>query len=252
MAASRGQRLFAAIHAMDALYHRQILQRALGQYVSPRALSAITQANLQQDNLNGLLFHFEYHFDSSRFAESLQYIEDQRISAAHANSAPQAWAAFGRLTHGAQDFYAHSNYVALWLEQMPSSPTPSPAMGKSLPPLFAHVANGAQAGSGWGLPPLAAIDALDPMLLKHPRLMTWSVAWFYEFLSIIPGLRSLSRRLAPPNSHARMNLDYPAAGVLFPYAIEAAVQRTVAEYERTLALMGEENGEAKVRAFQDK
>ena len=34
----------------------------------------------------------------------------------------QAWQAFGRLTHTAQDFYAHSNYVALWRERNPAAP----------------------------------------------------------------------------------------------------------------------------------
>ena len=48
-----------------------------------------------------------------------------------------------------------------------------------------------------------------------------------------------------------MNLDGPKTGLLFPYSLEAAVQRTVAEYERTLAVMGDERGEAAVQAFVD-
>ena len=220
---------------MDALYHQQILQRALGAHVSPRALSAITHANLQQDDLNGLLFHFEYHFDNCQFAESLRYIEDQRGLAARADSVPQAWAAFGRLTHGAQDFYAHSNYVALWLERITPHPDPLP-IGK------------AAAGERETSP--ASIEALDPTLLKHPRLVSGRVAWVHEALTLIEPLRPWVRRIAPKDSHAYMNLDYPEAGPFFPYAMEAAIQRTVVEYERTVALMGEENGEEAVRAFQ--
>jgi hypothetical protein len=49
-----------------------------------------------------------------------------------------------------------------------------------------------------------------------------------------------------------MNLDTPDSGPLFPYSLEAAVQRTVAEFERTLAAIGEERGEAAMRAFVDR
>jgi hypothetical protein len=48
-----------------------------------------------------------------------------------------------------------------------------------------------------------------------------------------------------------MNLDNPESGPLFPYAIEAALQRTVFEFERTLAQIGEEQGEAAMWRFVD-
>jgi len=41
----------------------------------------------------------------------------------------------------------------------------------------------------------------------------------------------------PADSHARMNLDHPGRGPLFPYAMEAAVARTVIEYDRVLAAL---------------
>ena len=39
-----------------------------------------------------------------------------------------------------------------------------------------------------------------------------------------------------------MNLDNPRAGALFPYALEAATQRTVFEFERTLTAIKEAQG----------
>lgn len=207
---------------MNAPYHREILERALGGRVSARALAAIYRANVNQDRLTALLNHPEYHMDENAIAEGLAYIEQCRAEAGRAKQATQAWAAFGRLTHGAQDFYSHSNYVALWREQYPS------------------------------LPPISQMDGVDPALLKHPRLFTCRIYLPLEAFDYIPGLSSLVKKRLPADSHANMNLDTPATGQLFPYAMEAAVQRTVAEFDRTLALIGEERGEAAMRAFLDK
>ncbi len=207
---------------MEAIYHRQVLERALGGHVSPLALEAIYQANVGQDKLSGLISHPEYHFDDNGIPQGLAYIEECRALAAHARSPADAWAAFGRLTHAAQDFYSHSNYVALWTERY----------------------NGQR-------PSIEAVDGLDPTLLKHPRLMTCHVYLPLDVLYFFPGLGPLVKILLPKDSHAWMNLDNPKTGPLFPYSLEAAVQRTVAEYERTLAVMGEERGEAAVQAFVD-
>jgi len=92
---------------------------------------------------------------------------------------------------------------------------------------------------------------IDPSLLKHPRLMTCRIYWPVEALYFVPGLGPLVKRFLPKDAHAWMNLDNPKTGRLFPYAMEAAVQRTVAEYERTLAAIGEERGEEAVQAFCD-
>jgi hypothetical protein len=208
---------------MDGRYHREILERALGARVSRRALRAIFRANIGQDNWIEIFQHPERHFDNNLIAEGLAYIEQNREAAAKAQSPSEAWAAFGRLTHAAQDFYAHSNYVRQWAEQF-----------------------------DWAAPP-AAIDGLDPTLLKHPRLMTCRTYLPFEALYYLPlpGMKALVRRFLPKDSHAWMNLDNPRTGPLFPFAIEAAVQRTAAEFERTLAAIGEEGGEAAVRAFCD-
>jgi hypothetical protein len=204
---------------VESIYHRQVLERAIGGLVSQRALGAILVANLDQDSLRGLT-RPEFHFDNSLFTKGLAYMETARKAAAHAADPIAAWDAFGRLSHAAQDFYSHSNYVALWLEE--------------------HSAAGP-----------AGIDGLDPLILRDPRLMSGRVYLPLEALTLFAALRPLLKPLLPRDSHAWMNLDSPETGPLFPYSIEAAVQRTVAEFERTLAVIGEEQGEAAMAAFLD-
>lgn len=206
---------------MLARYHVQVLQRAVGGDVSAAALAAMVRANLGQDSLAGLT-HPVYHFDNSLVAEALAYIEECRAAATRATRPPEAWAAFGRLTHAAQDFYSHSNYVALWLERQPPGAAPLPT----------------------------AIDGLDPHLLRDPRLITARV-YLLDALCLIPPLGSLFKRFLPRDSHAWVNLDSPAAGPLFPYSIEAAVQRTRHEFQLTIDAIraaGGERGEAAFRA----
>jgi hypothetical protein len=200
-----------------------MLARALSGRVSPRALAVIVEASLGQDGWRGMFGHPEYHFDDNAIPQGLAYIEACRAAAARADSPAEAWEALGRLTHAAQDFYAHSNYVTLWKERLDGQPLPAPE----------------------------AIDGLDPDLLRHPRLRTARVYLPLDVLYFVPGLGPLVKLFLPRDSHAWMNLDHPRTGPLFPYAIEAAVQRTVFEFERTLAAIGEERGEAAVRAFVD-
>ncbi len=99
-------------------FHIEIMHLALDDVFSPRALGKIIDANLHQDRLIAQIGHEEYHFDSNAFDKSYAYMEEQRaltISSLMANDMLSAWSAFGRLTHSAQDFYAHSNYIDLWL-----------------------------------------------------------------------------------------------------------------------------------------
>lgn len=216
---------------MEAMYHREMLRKALGKRVSARALAAITQGNLRQDTLLGLL-RPEFHFDESLFEKALAYIEQCRDEAAQAVDPGVAWAAFGRLTHGAQDFYAHSNYVQLWADMQTLIP-------------------GDKDHERAKLPPPAKMKALDPYLLKHPKLRSGRVYYPLEALWYFPFLQQVIKPFLPRDSHAWMNLDKPSTGVLFPYAIEAAIQRTVVEFERTLALIGEQQGQAAMKRFQD-
>jgi hypothetical protein len=101
-------------------------------------------------------------------------------------------------------------------------------------------------------PPVSAIDGLDPALLKHPRLKSGRVYLPWEALALIKPLSPLVKLILPKDSHAWMNLDRPETGPLFPYSLEAARQRTRAEFERTLAAIGETSGTAAMRAFCDR
>jgi len=99
---------------MEAAYHIDILKRSIGHRVPSQALEIMIAANLGQDSLIGLT-HLEYHFDANLFEMSQSYVDGQRILAQRWWGRPAGWAAFGRLSHTVADFYAHSNYVRLWL-----------------------------------------------------------------------------------------------------------------------------------------
>ena len=187
-------------------YHAQIIHKALGEGFSPRALEIIIAANLRQDDfLTGQIGHPEYHFDGNCFAESYAYIADQRAiileTLKGGGEVTPAWEAFGRLTHTAQDFYAHSNYVRLWAARFTVNE----------------------------LPPPENIDALDETLLDNPDLRSGEI-YVIEVLAYFPVLRPLMLRLLPKDAHGHMNLDDPGKGPLFSYAIQAAVKRTTYEY----------------------
>ena len=159
--------------------------------------------------------HPEYHFDDNAFKAGNDYIAAQRrivLDILQSGGEPNlAWQAFGRLTHAAQDFYAHSNYIRLWAEAGPAGELPEPAR----------------------------VGALDPEILQHPGLQSGKV-YLWDWLAFVPGLYSLACRLLPEDSHTHMNLDHPGRGPLFPYALAAAVQRTQYEFEQLAAQMPEE------------
>ena len=114
-----------------------------------------------------------------------------------------AWKAFGRLLHTAQDFYAHSNYVTLWLDQFDNSTWP-----------FAD-----------------EIDPLNKLILSNSKLRSGKLYYPLELLSFIPIIKKPIIPLLPHDSHAWMNLDSPASGKKFAYAFSAAVKRSMAELE---------------------
>ena len=189
-------------------YHTEIMLNALGERFSPRAMSAIIHANLNQDRLSGQFGHDEFHFDNNAFEKSYAYIEEQRaltISALQKNDALSAWSAFGRMTHTLQDFYAHSNYITLWLNRF-AGETP---------------------------PPSSEVDPVDLTLIQSPDLHSGKVYYPFELLYFIRKTRAFSLRYLPKDSHAWMNLDTPEQGFKFDYAMQAAIKRTVIEYEKT-------------------
>lgn len=194
---------------MHARYHHQITLEAIPRTLSPEIFEIIIAANLGQDGLIGQIAHPEYHFDNNTFALGHTYIESQRQiarnylhSAGPSPSNPRpGWQALGRLLHGAQDFYAHSNYAFLWLD------------------------------SHKGAIP-EEIDPLDPVVLDSPSLHSGKTYYPLEFLDFIPSLHPLALRLLPHDSHAWMNLDGPERGPLFAYALCAARKRSSYEFGR--------------------
>ena len=185
--------------------HRQITIAALEDLFSQNALEIIVAANLGQDALRGQVGHDEFHFDNNAFDKAYAYIEAQWnmiISALEHADPVSAWQAFGRLTHTAQDFYAHSNYIALWMSRyaQPALPTPE------------------------------QVDPLDPELIHSPMLQSGKLYYPLEALSFIPGLKRFVLPWLPHDAHAWMNLDDPSRGRAFPYAFQAAVKRTRHEY----------------------
>jgi hypothetical protein len=187
--------------------HAEITHQALGSLFSANALKAILRANLGQDGLHGQVGHDEYHFDNNAFEKSRVYLEGQRaltIRALQKGQPSQAWSAFGRLTHTAQDFYAHTNYVTLWLARIGDSALPAPT----------------------------DIDPMDARLINSPDLRSGILYYPREILYFIPGLRKFALSFLPRDSHAHMNLDSAGRGPNFEYAFQAALKRTQYEFEQ--------------------
>ena len=189
-------------------YHIEIMLNSLGERFSPRAMSAIIYANVHQDRFNTQIGRDEYHFDNNAFVKSYAYIEEQRaltVTALQKNDALSAWAAFGRMTHTLQDFYAHSNYITLWLNRFDRQ----------------------------ALPPASKVDPVDLTLIQSPDLRSGKVYLPFEILYFIRSTREFSLRFLPKDSHAWMNLDSPEQGFKFDYAMQAAIKRTVIEFDKT-------------------
>lgn len=190
-------------------YHIEITREALGEHFSAAGLQKIITANLHQDRLAAQYGHDEFHCDNNAFEKSYAYIEEQRtlvISALQNKDETSAWAAFGRLMHTAQDFYAHSNYIDLWISHQKGTAIPAPA----------------------------EVDPVDSASLHSPALHSGKLYYPLELLSYVEFLRPFILPLLPRDSHAWMNLDSPARGPSFIYAYHAAVKRTKIEFEETV------------------
>jgi hypothetical protein len=188
--------------------HVEITRRALRETFGRRALDTIVASNLRLDAINNQFGHDAFHFDNNAFEPARAYIDKQRSlirPALEHRDAGAAWQAFGRLTHTAQDFYAHSNYVDLWLACQPNGM--HPAAGE--------------------------IDPMDDTLVENPSLRSGKPYLPFGLLSFVPGLSQLVTPFLPRDSHAWMNLDSPRSGPLFEYAFEAAVKRTKYEFDLT-------------------
>lgn len=180
-------------------------REALGAHFSPRALEVIIAANRKQDALSGQIGHDEYHFDNNAIEKGLRYINEQRgfvIASLLSPGILSAWIAFGRLTHTAQDFYSHTNYISLWLDQFNGAPPAPPE-----------------------------VDPLQKDLVKSPRLHSGRIYLPLDALYFVPFLRNFALKFLPEDSHGKMNLDSPAQGEKFDYARSAAVKRTLHELD---------------------
>ncbi len=128
---------------MIAFYHKKITCEALSSFFSERALHNIVKANLRQDSIIGQLFHNEYHFDNNKISEGITYIQQQKILVLDfltSGSTKKSWHALGRLVHSAQDFYAHSNYISLWIDSLDKK-----------------------------IPQIEDLSTLDPKIIKNPN-----------------------------------------------------------------------------------
>ena len=180
----------------------------LRSFFSSRAISEVIYANIYQDYLSGQFGHDEYHFDNNAFEKSYTYMEEQRaltMTSLQKNDALSAWSAFGKMTHTLQDFYAHSNYIPLWVSRF----------------------------DGQTLPPPPEVDPLDPSLIHNPDLRSGKTYYPLELFYFVRKVRPYVLPLLPRDSHAWMNLDSPEQGWKFDYAMQAATKRTVIEYEKT-------------------
>jgi hypothetical protein len=186
--------------------HAAILRRALEGLFTRQALNWIIASNLLMDVPWNQVGRDELHFDNNAFDRSNSYMTGQRalILPALEGSRPRpAWQAFGRLTHTAQDFYAHSNYVELWLARNPNGKLPVPT----------------------------EIDPLDAGIMESPALRSGRPHMPFGALSFVPGIANWVDRMLPVDSHAHMNLDSAARGPAFEYAFHAAIKRTLHEYD---------------------
>lgn len=188
---------------MKERYHRALTEEALRPHFAPAALEEIVRANLGQDALRYQFGHDHFHYDNNAFRAGDAYLAQQRRlvleTLQQGGPASAARAAFGRLTHSAQDFYAHSSYVTLWRERFPQAAPED-------------------------------IEPLLPELLNDPRLISGRIYPPLEYLTFFPALAPLVIPFLPRDSHAWMNRDDPSRPD-FDYAYAAALKRTRLEWE---------------------
>lgn len=206
-------------------YHDQMTRAALVGCFGSAALDGVVRANLGQDAPLNLLVG-KYHFDGNAFDQAFEFFEAQKaavIAQLAAGRSEKARRAFGRLTHAVQDFYAHTNYAALWLA---ANPDHDPAAGR-------------------------LVNPIDPEILASEALVAARVYYPWEVLSLIPAFKPLLERRLPADSHARMNLDHPGRGPLFPFAVSAAEERTRIEFGVIAARIVAELDADRLAAFRE-
>lgn len=188
-------------------YHIAVLTETIGAHFSAEALQQVIHANHEQDSLFNLLTKPHIHFDNCLFAEASAYVEEQHALIGHGDNPLIMRAAFGRLSHTVQDFYSHSNYVNLWLNERGGLEHTRPD----------------------------DMDGLDPALLASPALRSGYFHFWRDSIYYLPLAKGWAKKhLLFSDSHEAMHLDDPSRGPKFPYSIVAAKQRTLAEYQRAV------------------
>jgi hypothetical protein len=208
-------------------YHEEITRRSIGSFFTSVTLAEIVGANVGQDTFTSLLgVNAHRHVCDCTVAESLAYIDEEHAYIAdiaqYPDSDREQRTALGRLLHTVQDFYAHTNYVVLWLAQ----------------------------NAGIEPPDVAQINEFDPRIVTHPalRIAQW-VTW-RDPLYYVPLLGSVLRRFwLPEGSHEALHLDSPDRGLHFHFAMSIARQRTRTEYMRAVAAIREVGGAAALARF---
>ncbi len=197
-------------------YHLSITRDAIGEHFSPRAMEIILASNINQDSLAGQFNHPEYHYDDCAFREADQYIIRMREGITNSlrkqKRVEDAWDCFGKLTHVSQDYYAHSNYIPLWSELK------STASSADFP----------------------RDDILLPDITANERLASGRFYSPWEMITFLPWIGRRLGFLFPSDSHARLNIDYPDRSSLFPQVYQAAVYRTVFEYNEIVMNLSNE------------
>jgi hypothetical protein len=212
---------------MLSRYHIEITKNSLENFFTPASFREITRANVRQDSFASLFgIDARRHVCDCTVAESLAYVEEehQRIAelAYVSTGAAQQRAALGRLLHTVQDFYAHTNYVSLWLAERRPGITDEQVK----------------------------IDAFDPDIFDHPALQIAQWSTWREPLYYVPGLGDWMRRVClPASSHEAINLDSPRRGSLFGLAMSVAHQRTLVEYARAVVAIRAIGGREAVARF---
>jgi hypothetical protein len=198
-------------------YHKLLMHNACGAYFSDQELEEVISGNLGQDGIAGQNGHPEYHFDDSEFTRSFAYLAEQRSKVIEnvksGTNYREARAAFGRFTHGHQDFYAHSNYVRLWAKQHQVKP------------------------DKW----TGELDFKDDEIINSPELISGHFYSPWEMITLIPTIGRFFIPLFPKGSHAYLNIDSPYKNAWFPLALKAAELRTRYETQQISIELYQEN-----------
>jgi len=234
--------------AMEPRYHTDITIEVLGPSFDKQAMWQVILANVAQDSLASLFgTRPQHHVDDDKIQEAAAYVEEQHDLIAALATDPsrvrEQRQALGRLLHGVQDFYSHTNYVDLWLRKQ--------SRDSAAEAQFCATGCGKQSRSSRPVElPAEEIDPLDEELLHSPDLRSGHYVPVLGLLYLLPVVgRILARLYTVPGSHEAMNLDSPARGPRFLLARKAARKRTQYETHRAAAAILEAGGEDALRRF---